>query len=89
MSVKCTVKELYEWYNTCTFIRGAVCTNNHERALSLFVDLGGVMPTTRHGLSRLSTGPLVKSSFEQSVEILFEAGTFILAFASASAAFCI
>lgn len=37
---------------------------------------GFLMPITRHGMNRVSTGPLMKSSFEETVDILSEAAIF-------------
>jgi DNA-directed RNA polymerase II subunit RPB1 len=37
---------------------------------------GDIMPLNRHGLNKLQTGPLVKCTFEEAVDIVFEAGAF-------------
>ena len=50
------------------------------RHLAMLVDVmtfrGGLMSITRNGFNRIETGPLMRSSFEQSVEILFVAAAF-------------
>jgi DNA-directed RNA polymerase II subunit RPB1 len=50
------------------------------RHLAMLVDVmtfrGGLMSITRHGFNRIETGPLMRSSFEESVEILFDAASF-------------
>ena len=35
---------------------------------------GGVMPISRHGINKQRTGPLIKASFEESFEVLMNAG---------------
>jgi DNA-directed RNA polymerase beta' subunit len=37
---------------------------------------GYLMPLSRHGINRLNTGPLTKASFEETVDILLDAGMF-------------
>eukprot|EP00965_Chrysotila_dentata_P255780 6212338-Pleurochrysis_carterae.AAC.1 len=37
---------------------------------------GYIMPLSRHGLNRTDTGPLVRSSFEETIETLYEAALF-------------
>ena len=48
------------------------------RHMALLVDVmttqGGLTSVTRHGFNRSSTGALMRCSFEETVEILFEAG---------------
>ncbi len=50
------------------------------RHLAMLVDImtfrGGLMSITRHGFNRIETGPLMRSTFEESVEILFDAASF-------------
>ncbi|RYY36280.1 hypothetical protein EON62_01855, partial [archaeon] len=50
------------------------------RHLALLVDVmtfrGRLMPVTRHGINRVDTGPLMRSSFEESCEILMDAAVF-------------
>ena len=52
-------------------------TNVGYRHLSLLCDmmtrLGCIMSVTRHGIKKTKTGPLSKSTFEQSVDILTDA----------------
>ncbi len=37
---------------------------------------GSLMAITRHGINRIGSGPMLRSSFEETVEILMEAATF-------------
>lgn len=37
---------------------------------------GDIMPITRHGINKASTGPLMKCSFEETMDILTDAGIF-------------
>ena len=50
------------------------------RHAAMLVDVmtfrGYLMSITRHGINRVNTGPLMKSSFEESVELLVEAAAF-------------
>ena len=50
------------------------------RHISCLVDVmthrGTIMAITRHGINRLETGPLMRCTFEETVEILFEAAAF-------------
>jgi DNA-directed RNA polymerase II subunit RPB1 len=50
------------------------------RHLAMLVDImtfkGAIMSITRHGFNRLQTGPLMRCSFEESVEILMDAAAF-------------
>ncbi|EFC41754.1 RNA polymerase II [Naegleria gruberi] len=50
------------------------------RHLAILCDVmthrGGLMAITRHGINRSDTGPLMRCSFEETVEILIEAATF-------------
>lgn len=52
----------------------------NDRHILLMVDVmthhGYIMPISRHGLNRVDTGPLVRSSFEETVEVLFEAAAY-------------
>ena len=38
------------------------------------------MSISRHGINRADTGPLLRCSFEESCEVLLEAGTMCLAY---------
>ncbi|CAM9769471.1 unnamed protein product, partial [Sphacelaria rigidula] len=50
------------------------------RHLSTLVDVmtfrGHLMAITRHGINRVDNGPMLRSSFEETVEILMEAAVF-------------
>ena len=50
------------------------------RHIACLVDVmthrGCLMAITRHGINRLETGPLMRATFEETVEILFEAAAF-------------
>lgn len=52
----------------------------NERHFQLLVDImtykGGLMSITRHGINRSENGPLMKCSFEETVDVLTEAATF-------------
>ena len=37
---------------------------------------GDIMPITRHGINKASTGPLMKCSFEETMDILTDAGIY-------------
>jgi len=54
---------------------------NH-RHVALLIDVmtcrGHLMSITRHGINRTDSGPLMRCSFEETVEILFEASVFAL-----------
>lgn len=51
----------------------------NQRHLSLLVDImtarGSLMAITRHGINRADTGALMRCSFEETVEILFDAAS--------------
>ncbi|ETO12662.1 hypothetical protein RFI_24716, partial [Reticulomyxa filosa] len=53
------------------------------RHLAVLVDTmtyaGALMSITRHGINRRDTGPLMRCSFEETVEILYEAAHFAMA----------
>lgn len=64
-------------------IRGVLCSDAtalHDRHIMMVVDTmtmgGALMPMNRHGLNKRSTGPLVRSSFEQTVDVFNEAAVF-------------
>jgi DNA-directed RNA polymerase II subunit RPB1 len=44
--------------------------------VNVMTRLGGNMPLNRHGLNKLDVGPLVKCTFEETVDIIFDAGFF-------------
>jgi DNA-directed RNA polymerase II subunit RPB1 len=48
------------------------------RHLAILVEVmtyrGHLMSITRHGINRVETGPLMRCSFEETVDILMEAG---------------
>lgn len=46
--------------------------------LNLCEGNGQLMPITRHGLNKLGSGPLIRCTFEESCEILLEAGSYAL-----------
>lgn len=50
------------------------------RHLAILCDVmtqrGSLMSITRHGINRASAGPLLKASFEETVEMLLEASTY-------------
>lgn len=50
------------------------------RHLSTLIDVmtfrGHLMAITRHGINRVDNGPMLRSSFEETVEILMEAAVF-------------
>lgn len=50
------------------------------RHIACLVDVmthrGCLMAITRHGINRLETGPMMRCTFEETVEILFEAAAF-------------
>ena len=50
------------------------------RHLSTLIDVmtfrGHLMAITRHGINRVDNGPMLRSSFEETVEILMEAAIF-------------
>jgi len=54
---------------------------NH-RHIALLIDImtcrGHLMAITRHGINRTDSGPLMRCSFEETVEILFEASSFAM-----------
>jgi len=54
---------------------------NH-RHVALLIDImtcrGHLMAITRHGINRTDSGPLMRCSFEETVEILFEASSFAM-----------
>jgi DNA-directed RNA polymerase II subunit RPB1 len=71
--------------------RGALLNNLREvlsfdgsyvnyRHLSILVDImtfrGHLMAITRHGINRVDSGPLLRCSFEETVEILMDAAAF-------------
>jgi DNA-directed RNA polymerase II subunit RPB1 len=55
-------------------------TNLHDRHIMLIVHtmtrLGTIMPMNRYGINKQKTGPLVRSSFEQTVDVLTDAAVF-------------
>lgn len=55
-------------------------TNLHDRHIMLIVDTmtrtGSIMPMNRHGLNRERVGPLIRASFEQTLDVLTEAAVF-------------
>jgi DNA-directed RNA polymerase II subunit RPB1 len=64
-------------------LRGVIefdATYVNYRHIALLADAmtyrGYLMSITRHGINRVETGPLMRASFEESVEILFEAAMF-------------
>lgn len=55
------------------------CKINERHILSITHAMcrhGYVMPLNRHGLNKLQTGPLVRSSFEMTADMFFDAGAF-------------
>jgi len=64
-------------------IKAVLCAEEntlHDRHIMLIVDTmtrgGSLMPMNRHGLNKRQTGPLVRSSFEQTVDVFNEAAVF-------------
>lgn len=55
-------------------------TNLHDRHIMLIVHtmtrMGTIMPMNRYGINKQKTGPLIRSSFEQTVDVLTDAAVF-------------
>ena len=57
---------------------GSYVNDRHIHLIvQIMTQLGFIMPMNRHGLNRIhTTGPLAKSSFEETVDVLFDAAGF-------------
>jgi DNA-directed RNA polymerase beta' subunit len=53
-----------------------VNTRHIQMIVNVMTRSGGIMPMNRHGLNKLDVGPLVKCTFEETVDILFDGGLF-------------
>jgi len=66
--------------NELRFVLGSYGIYVNYRHLSTLCDVmtqrGILTSITRHGINRVDTGPLRKCSFEETVEILYEAAVF-------------
>eukprot|EP00004_Rigifila_ramosa_P010589 TRINITY_DN224_c0_g1_i4.p1 TRINITY_DN224_c0_g1~~TRINITY_DN224_c0_g1_i4.p1 ORF type:complete len:1755 (+),score=386.55 TRINITY_DN224_c0_g1_i4:589-5265(+) len=69
-------------YRELSEIFGSSSLYINYRHLAMLADImtfrGGITPITRHGINRVENGPLMRCSFEETVEILFEAAAFSL-----------
>jgi DNA-directed RNA polymerase beta' subunit len=77
LGIEATVELLFRQINEVISFDGTYVDPRH---IMMIVDTmtyrGYVMPLSRHGLNRTDTGPLVRCSFEETVEILYEAALF-------------
>lgn len=68
---------LRETNNTLSFDNGYVNPRHPSLLADIMVHLNYIMSVTRHGINRRESGPLSKCSFEETVEILQDAGRFV------------
>ena len=77
LGIEATVKILINQINEVISFDGTYVNSKH---ISMLVDSmthrGYIMALSRHGINRTSTGPLVRCSFEETIEVLYEASLF-------------
>ena len=77
LGIEATVELLFRQINEVISFDGTYVDPRHIMMIADTMTYRGyVMPLSRHGLNRTDTGPLVRCSFEETVEILYEAALF-------------
>lgn len=78
LGIEAAATVLFHEIRTVLSFDGSYVNDRHMMMIANVITRGGyLMPLNRHGLNRLSTvGPLVKSTFEETVELFFDAGAF-------------
>jgi DNA-directed RNA polymerase II subunit RPB1 len=77
LGIEAAAVMLFHEIRTVLSFDGAYVNDRHMIMIcNAMLRLGNIMPLNRHGLNKLPSGPLVKSTFEMSAEIFFEAGAF-------------
>ena len=67
---------LQEIKNVIDFDGGYVNRRHFYILVDTMTHKGDIMPITRHGINKANTGPLMKCSFEETMDILTDAGMF-------------
>tara|TARA_Y100000389_G_scaffold36222_1_gene30820 strand:+ start:8557 stop:11367 length:2811 start_codon:yes stop_codon:yes gene_type:complete len=67
---------LQEIKNVIEFDGGYVNRRHFYILVDTMTHKGDIMPITRHGINKANTGPLMKCSFEETMDILTDAGMF-------------
>ena len=77
LGIEATAVVLFHEIKTVLSFDGCYVNNRHIMMIvNIMTRTGCIMPMNRHGLNRLEVGPLVKCTFEETVDIIFEAGLF-------------
>jgi DNA-directed RNA polymerase II subunit RPB1 len=77
LGIEAAALVLFHEIKTVLSFDGCYVNSRHIMMIvNVMTRTGGIMPLNRHGLNRLDVGPLVKCTFEETVDIIFEAGLF-------------
>jgi len=78
LGIEAVAMVLFHEIRTVLSFDGCYVNNRHIMMIvNVMTRSGGIMPLNRHGLNKLEdVGPLAKCTFEESVDIIFDAGLF-------------
>ena len=77
LGVEAASTALFSEVRTVLSFDGGYVDDRHILMIvNIMTRCGDIMPLNRHGLNKLQTGPLVKCTFEEAVDIVFDAGAF-------------